>query len=113
VAVATLNPQELGQPVKMDCNVSTVRGITSRVDIVWKKNNAYLTTVQGLNASFSSDGRAFYMDTYHIPQLNTSDDSTEYQCEAVINTSPPIIATDTVIFNITGECCQERRIVRS
>ena len=101
-----LNPQELGQRVILECNVSAVRGITSRVDILWKKDDAYLTTIQGLNASFFSDGRAFYMDTYHISQLNTSDDGTVYQCEVVINTNPPIMATDTVIFNVTGKCCQ-------
>ena len=101
-----LNPQELGQPVTLGCNVSAVRGITSRVDIIWKKDNVYLTTVQGLNASFFGNNGAFYMDTYHIPQLNTSDDGTEYQCEVVINTSPPIIATDSIIFNVTGKCGQ-------
>ena len=103
VAVAMLNPQELGQPITLECNVSAVRGITSRVDIVWKKDNAYLTTIQGLNASFWSNNLAFYVDTYQIPQLNTSDDDTVYQCEVVINTSPPVMATDAVMFSLTGK----------
>jgi len=33
--VTALNNQQVGDPLLLKCNVTTVRGITSSVDIVW------------------------------------------------------------------------------
>ena len=33
--MTVLNNQQVGDPLLLECNVTTVRGITSSVDIVW------------------------------------------------------------------------------
>ena len=44
-----------------------------------------------------------YSDTYTISQLNTTDDGRKYQCEIVINTRPPVMATGSVTLDVMGE----------
>ena len=79
--------------------MTTVRGITSRVDIVWS-SDGMLETITGVNASSSSDSVIMYLASYTIPQLSTTDDSKVYQCEVVINTSPPVMANGSVILDV-------------
>ena len=81
--------------------MTTVRGITSRVDIVWSSDGIELQRVNGTNASLSSNNSTIYTSTYTIPLLNTVDDGRVYQCEVVINTSPPVIATGTAKLDVT------------
>ena len=38
VLVTALNNQQVGDPLLLECNVTTVRGITSSVDIEWSAN---------------------------------------------------------------------------
>ena len=44
-----------------------------------------------------------YTNTYTISLLDTDDDGIEYQCEVVINTSPPVMATGSVTLDVMGE----------
>ena len=82
--------------------MTTVRGITSRVDIVWSSDDeSELQTVNGTNASLTTNNSTIYTSTYTIPQLSTLDDGRVYQCEVVINTSPPVMATGSVTLNVT------------
>jgi len=37
--VVAPNIQTVGQSLTLECSVTAVRGITSRVDIVWKNND--------------------------------------------------------------------------
>ena len=37
--MTALNNQQVGDPLLLECNVTTVRGITSSVDIVWSTND--------------------------------------------------------------------------
>jgi len=80
--------------------VTTVRGITSRLDIVWKSGNLTLETIEVTNIT-SNKSYAIYSSTYAIPQLSTIDDGRVYQCEVVINTSPPVMATGSVTLDVT------------
>ena len=73
-----------------------VRGITSRVDIIWSRNRTEVEKMEGV--SVSSTAGNMYTDTYTISQLSTTDDGREYQCEVVINTSPPVMASGSVIL---------------
>ena len=80
----------------------TVRGITSRVDIVWSKDGEELQRMNGTNAaSFSSNNFTMYISTYNLPLLSTTDYGRVYQCQVVINTSPPVMATGSVTLDVT------------
>ena len=82
--------------------MTTVRGITSTVDIIWSSDGTELEKMEGVNVSSTTDNSVVYTDTYNISQLSTTDDGREYQCEVVINTSPPIMATDSVTLDVMG-----------
>ena len=82
--------------------MTTVRGIISRVDIIWRKDGIELDRREGVSVNFTTDNSVVYVDTYNISQLNTTDNGREYQCEVVINTSPPVMADDSVRLNVMG-----------
>ena len=80
--------------------MTTVRGITSRVDIVWSSDGVEVNRTGGINASLEHESM-MYSVYYTIPQLSTTDDGRVYQCEVVINTSPPVMATGSVTLDVT------------
>ena len=97
------NSQIVGQPLTLECSVIAVRGITSRVDIIWSNNDgSELQAFIGTNASLTNNNSEIYTSTYTIPLLSTTDDGRVYQCEVVINTSPPVMATGSVTLDVTG-----------
>ena len=81
--------------------MTTVRGITSRVNIVWSRSDGILETITGVDSNFSSDNYTVYLTFYAIPLLSTTDDGRAYQCEIVINASPPVMATGSVTLDVT------------
>ena len=81
--------------------MTTVRGITSRVDIVWSSDDGIVETITGVNLNSSSNSVTMYLGFYTIPLLSTTDDGRVYQCEVVINTSPPVMATGSVTLDVT------------
>ena len=102
VTVTVLNTQTVGQSLTLECKVTAVRGITSTVDIIWSSDGRELQRMEGVNFSSTTDNSVVYTDTYSISQLNTTDDGREYQCEVVINTSPPVMANDSVTLDVIG-----------
>jgi len=100
--IPTLNSQIVGQSLTLECNVTTVRDIISRVDIVWSiGDDNELSRDEGVNSIVTSFNSTEYLAHYIIPQLNTTDDGRVYQCEVVINTSPPVMATGSVTLDVT------------
>jgi len=72
-----------------------VRGITSRVDIIWTNgSNTQVRRVNNIAASNILNTSAVYNDMFVIPSLDISDIGGVYQCEVIINLSPPIIVKD-------------------
>ena len=102
VTVTAPNTQIVGQSLTLECSVTAVRGITSRVDIIWRRASMMLTRTDNISRTIM-DVSLLYTDTYTISQLNTTDDGREYQCEVVINSSPPVMATGSVILDVMGE----------
>ena len=98
VDLTAANTQIVGQSLTLECSVTTVRGITSRVDIVWSSDGEEL---QIMNGSFTNNNFTMYTSAYTIPQLSTTDDGRVYQCTVVINTSPPVMATGSVTLDVT------------
>ena len=96
------NTQTVGQSLTLQCEVTTVRGITSRVDIVWSSGG---TTLRRMNntAATIMDNSLVYTDSYNISQLSTTDEGRVIQCEVVINVSPPVMASDSITLDVTGE----------
>ena len=92
--------QIVDQQVNLVCTVTTVRGITSSMDIIWSTNGSVVATNK-VNISSLQGNSAIYSATYMAPQLHTIDDGRVYQCEVVINTSPPVMATGSVTLDVT------------
>ena len=105
VSVTAPSPQRVGQQLTLSCQVTVVRGITSRVDIIWRSGNGTVLRIANDTSSTIISSSMQYTDNYNIPRvLNTTDDGAQYQCEAVINTSPSIImATDSITLEVTGK----------
>ena len=102
VNVTTLTDQLVGQSLTLQCNVTTVRGITSGVEIVWSSNG---TELQKTNDSSPTtlNNLAVYIDTYVIPMLNTSHNTREYQCTVLIDANPPKNVSDNIRLNVNGK----------
>ena len=102
VDLTVASNQTVGQPLVLQCDVTTVRGITSRVDIVLSSNGSELKRIEGVSVNFTSDGLDVYTVFYDAIQLNTSDDGRVFRCELIVNTSPPLMADDSITLNLTG-----------
>ena len=104
VNVTVVRPQTVGQQLTLECDVTTVRGITSRVDIVWSSDGSELERTEGVNNSIGTNYSMLYTEFYVIPQLSTLDEGRTITCHAFINAMPPVTATDSVTLNVTGKC---------
>ena len=106
INVNILNNQLVGQSLTLESTVTTVRGITSRVDIVWSSNGLMLKLTEAINHTSTSNNSVIYTDIYTIPQLNTSDEGRNIQCDTFINAVSTITASDSVTLNVTGKYLQ-------
>ena len=102
VTVTAPNTQIVGQSLTLQCNGITVRGITSRVDIVWNSNGTELERMDNVSST-TMDNSLVYTDSYTISQLSTTDEGRVIQCEVVINASPSVMASDSTTLDVTGE----------
>ena len=102
VTVIAPNTQTVGQSLTLQCEVTTVRGITSTVDIVWSSGSMELNRTNGVSLTTMGDSLV-YTDSYTISQLNTTDEGRVIQCEVVINASPSVMANDSITLDVTGE----------
>ena len=99
-----LSNQIVGESLTLQCTITTVRGITSRVDIEWSSDGSELKIIEGLNHSTTTNNSVIYTEFYTIPQLSTLDDARTLRCDMLINTISPVMATDSVTLNVTGKC---------
>lgn len=115
VRIFSINTQMLYERSNLQCNVTAVRGITSRVDIIWKKGNTTVRRVEDVTANLVENTTHFvissvnhtvtavYSDEIVTPPLGVSDDGEVYQCEVIINTNPRINATGRIVLDFPGE----------
>jgi len=80
-----------------------VRGITSRVDIVWSSDGTMLERMNGTTAT-TMDNSLVYTDSYTISQLSTTNDGRVIQCKVVINVDLPVMGSDSTTLDVTGKC---------
>ena len=82
--------------------MTTVRGITSRVDIVWSSDGIELERMNNVSSTTMSSSLV-YTDYYTISQLSTTDDDRVIQCEGVINANASVMASDSITLDVNGE----------
>ena len=104
MTVTSPNTQRVGQPLTLTCNVTTVRGITSRLDIVWSTNNNSLRRVTNISST-TVGSSLVYRDSYTIPSLSVDDDEIDYECRLVVHTPLEIRVSNTVMIDVTGKVC--------
>ena len=103
ISVVPHNVQTVGQSLTLECIVTTVRGVTSTMDIIWSHEDVVLKSKRNVSINFTTLYTASYTSAYIIPQLSTLDDGRTCSCEVVINTNPPITATGSIELNIIGK----------
>ena len=101
VSVVAPNTQIVGQPLTLECSVTVARGITSRVDIIWSRDGVVLNRTNHISPTMM-DRLLIYTDAYNISLLSVDNNGTVYQCEVMINTSPPVMANDSVTLDVMG-----------
>ena len=94
--MVALSNQIVGQSLVLECDVTTVMGITSGVEIVWSEDDSEVQRVSRANSTM-------YRDLYNIALLGTADDGRLYKCEAVINTNPSVISNNDITLNVNGK----------
>ena len=98
IDVIAVNNQTVGQPLILQCSVTTIRDINSRVDFVWISNGTELERVEKVTGESSTNNLAVYTDYYITPQLSMADNNSLYTCEVIINRSQLlIVATGNII----------------
>ena len=107
VIVTAPSLQRAGDSLTLECNATVVRSFASRVDVVWRSGSRVLRTVNDALPTLMGSSLV-YTDSYTIPELCpcAADQREPYQCEVVINTSPPVMANDSITLNMMqmGKC---------
>ena len=93
--------QHIGNPLSLRCAVTTVRGITNGVNIVWKVNNTVIIERYNGNVTEEETSYVYYYNA--DTNLTVNDNNTVYQCQVIINSSPLISSTDNLTLNIIGK----------
>ena len=92
-----------GQSVTLDCSIVAVRGITSRVDIVWYDNYVQVRRMDNVTANIIRGTTTVYRDSLNISSLTRKHDGRVYSCEVIINSEPLVIDNSSITINVTCE----------
>ena len=103
MAITALNNQTVGKSLTLQCGVTTVRGISSRVGIVWSSGGTELQRMINITPITKSD-LLVYSNNYTIMLLNTSDEGRIFQCQVVSNSSRLVMANNNITLDVNGEC---------
>ena len=100
MSISVPNNITAGQPQTMDCTMVAVRGITSRMDIVWYNNSIPVRRVNNVTASIINGTAAVYMDSFNI-SLTIKDDGIVFSCQGVINDELIFTIHSSIRLNVT------------
>ena len=95
--------QIVGEPLTLESTITTVRGITSRVDIVWSSDGSELKRIEGIDSNSTNNNSVIYMNSYTISPLSTDDEGRTYQCAVIIDQVLVIIVNNSITLDVTGE----------
>ena len=101
--MTALGNQTVGQSLTLQCEVTAVRGISSRVDIVWSSGGMEIERMDNVNAA-TVGNLSVYRGFFNISILNTTDNNRVIECEAVINVNPTVIGNDSIMLDVIGKC---------
>ena len=106
VTVTAPDIQLEGRSLTLQCDVTTVRGITSTVDIVWSIDDEVQLRERDVSST-TVDNSLVYSHSYTISPLTSMDVNGRVQCEAVINAPDEITASEFVTLNVISKltCC--------
>jgi len=79
-----------------------VRGITSRVDIIWRTGNTTVRRIDGVTANIVNNS-AVYSDQLITPPLSVNDNGRVYTCEVRINATFGVNFFDGIVLNFIGK----------
>ena len=85
----------------LECSAIAVRGITSRVDIIWTTGFRTVRRVEDITASIVNNS-AIYTDQLVTPPLSVNDNGRVYQCQVVINADFRINAFGSIVLDFIG-----------
>ena len=99
----TMNGLTIGDPLTLNCTATTVRGISSSVDIIWTTGGRVVRRVNNIMPVVGNDSVIIYTDTFEISSLSAIDNGRVYQCTVVINASPQVFSSDRFTLTFPGE----------
>ena len=100
--IARPSNQTVGRSLTLECNGTTVRGITSNVDIEWKRHNTIVNTTR-VTATTTMNNSLLYIDSYTISQLNTTEHNVSYRCTLIVRSTPERSFDDNMRLDVTGK----------
>ena len=86
----------------LECSAIAVRGVTSRVDIIWTTGFRTVRRVEGITASIVNNS-AIYTDQLVTPPLSVNDNGRVYQCQVVINADFRINVFGSIVLDFIGK----------
>lgn len=102
VNVVSIGNQVVGNPLSLTCKVTTVRDTNGSIDIIWMRDGTEILRDNNKEGHPINDKVMLYTSYYNITQLQMIDDDTTYNCQAVINTSPPVNSTGNHTLKVIG-----------
>ena len=102
VTVTAPNTQIVGQPLTLECNAVTVRGITSRAEFIWRRGRVVVQRLDNAPPT-TMNSTLMYYSNYTISPLSTNDDGIGFECRLVIRASSAVRNMDTVTLDVTGK----------
>jgi len=99
VDITIVDDVEFGKATTLKCNVIAVRGITSRVDIIWRTGITTVRRANGVTANIISNS-AVYTDQLITPLLSVNDNGRVYVCEVRINTT---FGINSIVLDFIGK----------
>ena len=97
VTIIAPDEQTVGQSITLECSIEAVKDIDSTVDIIWTTGDTEVRRVENIPACLITS----YSDFFTTPVLSRNDNNREYQCEVIINTSPPVTGNDNATLSVT------------
>ena len=94
--------QAVGQSLSLECIVTTVRGLSSSIDIIWTSDGVEINRTSGASTGSSTSSFTLYRDFYNISLLTTAEEGRVFQCEGVINTTPNLTAESSTTLDVVG-----------
>ena len=101
IQVTSVDTVEFGRATTLECNAIAVRGITSRVDIIWITGFRTVRRVDNLTAS-TVNNSVVYSDQFITPPLSANDVGRVYQCQVVINADFRINTFGRIVLDFIG-----------